>query len=245
MTALEKRFSIAYSRLCHFVALRRDASSVSAAEDGVVRAAIYLCEGATAPDLAEIEENAKAFFSLSFSPEEIERSIGRLVASGQACRTNGSVHLTLAAVTEVDQRIHQTQDLENQVRQEWIAALEGHDLVDFGLEDAVWSALKGYLAAMFTRHGVQTLEILAPAAVESEDIDLPASHILDAIIRDNLPSISLLKGRRIIRSFLTDRTPLRNRYLAELLDGTFSFFALTVDDQTRELLRKNLPPLKP
>jgi len=241
---LQKRFSVAYARLCHFVALRREGSSVSSAEDGVIRAAIFLCENAAAPDIDEVVENAKAFFSLTFSPDEVNRSIDRLALAGEAERVNGGVRLTAKTVANVDRCIEASQAMERSVRDEWMASLIERGLISANDANDVWGALQQYLAALFARHGVQTLELLAPEAVADNDIDLPASEILDAIVRAKVRQFSVHQAREIVRSFLTDRTTLRNSYLIELLDGTFSFFALTVDDETRELLRKNLPPLK-
>lgn len=241
---IQRRFGVAYGRLCHFVALRRDHSSIAAAEDGVIRAAMFLCENGEAPDLDEIIENAKAFFSLTFSREEIERSIDRLVEVGQAERVGDGARLLRGTLDDVDKIVRKAQESEQTIRDEWAAELQANGLVESQDADDAWRALQSYLAALFTRHGVQTLELIAPEFIDDESVDMPASEILDHIVAEMLPKRSRRKGREIVRSFLTDRTPLRDEYLTELLDATFSFFALTVDEETRELLRKNLPPLK-
>ena len=241
---LQKRFGVAYGKLCHFVALRRDSASIAAAEDGVIRAALYFCENATAGDLDEIAQNAKAFFSLSFSLEEIERCIGRLIQEGQAERVGAGARLLPQTLTQVEAAISAAQEMEQRVRDEWTATLIDRQLIEARDSDDAWRATQSYLAALFVRHGVQTLELLSPQFVADEGIDMPASDILDENVRGNLSRFSRKTGRKIIRSFLTDRTPQRDAYVTELLDGTFSFFALTVDEDTRELMRKSLPPLK-
>lgn len=246
MAVLQTGFSNAYARLCHFVAIRKDATSVTAAEDGVVRATVYFSDKVTARDLLEIQENAKTFFSLSFSTEEIDHSVGRLIDAGQLVRnSDGSVTLTRAAVSALEHGVDASQTLERGVRAEWVEWLTGANLLPKDHDQSeIWRALQAYLAAMFTRHGVQTLELLAPAAVANESLDDLASEILDDVVKSHLPRLAPASGRKLLQSFLTDRTELRDRYLSELLDGTFSFFALTVDDETRRLLSENLPSLK-
>jgi hypothetical protein len=246
MAGIKKKFTNAYSRLCHFVAIRKDTASVTAAEDGVIRASIYLCENALAPDNKEISENVKAFFSLSFSEDEIEQAVERLSSAGQVIRNrDGSTALSPEALAEITECTSASARLEADVKFEWLSAVRRVGLFPNNYDEVeVWHALQAYLAAMFTRHGVQTLEVLSPTAVADESVDIAPGDVLDEVIEHELPRLTSRNGRKLLQSFLRDRTPLRNRYLSELLDGAFSFFALTVDDATRTLLRQNLPPLK-
>jgi hypothetical protein len=243
-TLLQNRFSVAYGRLCHFVAIRRDNPSILGAEDGVIRAAISLCGQATVPSVSAVIESAKNLFSLTFSLDEVNRSIDRLVTTGQAERLGEGVRLTAETVAEVEKCVARSAETERAVRAEWSYSLLSKKRIRSEDTDSIWSAVKDYLAKLFARHGLQTLELLAPEVVGENDSELPASEILDRILDARLQQFTKRQGRDIVRSFLTDRTALRNQYLTELLDGTFSFFALTADEQTRELLRKNLPPLK-
>jgi hypothetical protein len=246
MMALQNRFSNAYGRLCHFVAIRHDSTSVTAAEDGVVRAAVYLSADVTASDTHEIANNLMSCFSLSFSDEEVERSVTRLAAGGHLVRNiDGSITLTRTAVSDLERCVDASQTLENDVRAEWFTQLTGREpLPDGHTPDEIWRALQRYLAAMFTRYGVQTLELLMPAGAVDQSLDVPASEILEHVSKSELPRFDVPIRREVLQSFLADRTDLRNRYLSELLDGTFSYFALTVDEDTRRLLGENLPPLK-
>jgi hypothetical protein len=50
--------------------------------------------------------------------------------------------------------------------------------------------------------------------------------------------------RDAVRDFFNTTTLDRTRYLAQLLDGTFTFFALSADDATSGFLRNSLPDLK-
>jgi hypothetical protein len=247
MATLQKRFSNAYGRLCHFVAIRHDPASVNAAEDGVIRAAIYLADNVTARTAHEIAANTRSLFSLSFTDDEVAKSIARLAENAQVMRnSDGSISLTATAVSELERCIDASQSLEREVRAEWFQQLaEAKLLVRNGhSSDEIWHALQHYLASMFTRHGVQTLELMVPTAAIDESADIPASDILAKIVKSDLPHFSQEVGRQLLQSFFTNRTTSRDRYLSELLDGTFSFFALTVDDETRKVLQENIPALK-
>ncbi len=70
MVDIRERYSRAYSRLCHFVALRSGSSALEPVQDALIRTAIHLGANSAVPDLIELGERLRVYFSLDFDPRE-------------------------------------------------------------------------------------------------------------------------------------------------------------------------------
>jgi hypothetical protein len=100
------------------------------------------------------------------------------------------------------------------------------------------------LTRAFRQHGALAIQLLDP------NIPTPATEVsslgayLDEARRETCPTLEKQLVDEEVSNFFQTMSPLRTRYIAQLLDGTFTFFALTVHDGTSQYLRNELSPLK-
>ncbi len=109
--------------------------------------------------------------------------------------------------------------------------------------NALWQALQHYLGLVFRQHGVEAVQLLDASASGSPN-EAALASMLEQVIQkaDLVDHQSAVKQG--IAAFFRDTGPARLRYMSELLDGAFTFFALTVGDATAEYLKSQLPPLR-
>ncbi len=93
---------------------------------------------------------------------------------------------------------------------------------------------------MFRQHGALAVELLRPGAAGDSGSTNGLTTLLSAALRqqglERTPD-----AEAAVNSFFRTSTPARSRYVSQLLDGTFTFFALSVSDATAEFLRGQLP----
>lgn len=109
--------------------------------------------------------------------------------------------------------------------------------------DPLWKCLKNYMARAFHRHGIETILLLYPKYEITEEDRKHLSTYLQEAISQTCKQIPTGKGTQIIGSFFSETTDLRSKYVSQLLDATFTFFALTIDETAHEYLSSNIPHL--
>lgn len=239
MAIATKNYSEVYSRMCHFVALRKSDKAVIEVQDALIRAAIYIFPNTDEKAVGSLIQD---IFGLRFSDTEMEESVDRSVTSGLLEATGTKIHCSHNEETRIAAQVCAAKELEESVKTEWCDRLKHDNLIAPELCDAAWTALQEYLSRIFRRHGVEAAEFLDPNRTDHDDVT--AGAILDEVIKRNLSKMPVQDARGVIRSFVTTRTDKRVLYLSQLIDGTFSFFALTSDKQTSNLLRHNLVQMK-
>ena len=176
---------------------------------------------------------------------DVQRSIDGHLAAGRLLGDRSSGRLTLAPAmrAEVESRIDAGRELEDTVRAEWAASLAA---AGYGTEEieAFWECLRGYMARAFRQHGALAVQLLDPNVPTAVADVASLGSYLDESIHETCPSFDLDVVRREVVAFFGTMTPARSRYVAQLLDGTFTFFALTVNEATAAYLRDSLSALK-
>lgn len=233
----------AFGRLCHVAALSRD-GRVQAALDSLVTTTLVL-DADTGGTTSDLETGVAGYFGLRPPHAEIEASVGRLIAAGAAVRAGpGQVRVTEETSAAVELRSREAQQLEFEVRAEWLEQVSALDPPVLGDPETQWRALTAFMALAFRRHGVQTLRLLSPGLDEEDRSDGSVGQLLDDALADTgVGAADRTAVEVAIAAFFNTQTDLRTRYLAQLLDATFTFFALTADDVTSEYLRRGLQPL--
>lgn len=232
-----------FNRICHIVALKQD-GKLQAAIDGIVLTA-FAYDSALAPETAEELQNAiEVLFGVELKLEEVQRAIDSNLEGGHLQRQNGALFLLPATRAEYAQHIELAVNLELTVKNEWLEQIAG--LVNSksdNWENKLWKCLTTYMARAFHQHGVQTVQLLNPALpLDDEDTKSLQSYLTEAH-RRHCSDMALEVVASAIQSFFTKSTNNRVAYVTQLLDGTFTYFALTVDEETALFLRENLKPL--
>lgn len=238
-----ENYSKTFSQLCHIVALSKD-GRIPAAIDNLILTIFGIDERSKPENIDEILEAIEAYFNLELERTLVQSSVERLIQANKLHKHNNRLLITPHTLAIIKERIIKSSEAEEKVRDEWFASFSGFDNpVPDEWHRQLWNCLKAYMAKAFQRHGIETTLLLYPKLeIRSEDRKHLSVYLQEAIAR-NCPDIPSERAIHIISSFFTTITDLRTTYVAQLLDATFTYFALTVDEIASEYLNGNIPRL--
>jgi len=245
MTLLASDYTKVFNRLCHFVALSKEGKTKEAI-DHLVKTIFVINSPNYFTNAQEIMEAINDYFQLELGTSSIADSIERLQAKSVIIHIidKNVYKLTEHAQAAIENRISDAANLEEDVKKEWLVEIEQfiqEDIVDH--EDRLWNCLRSYMSKAFRRHGVETIRLL------SSDINVDISDLKTLSLLLNEAISQECGGMRretvadCIRHFFRTSTSKRTKYLVQLLDGTFTFFSLTVDNATARYLMQSVKPL--
>ena len=242
-TANPPDYSRVFDRLCHLVALSRDVG-LDSVIDSLLLSVFVVNDDQPIFSPDEVQEAASVYFGIELSKTEIISSIDRLLASGRLSSSgDGAFLLPLHVVAQLKEQIESASQLEIRVRDEWLSGVvQNHPQMASAQCDELWAALKSYMAKAFHRHGAETIRFLDPRTVVPKQVDERLSILLERSLAETLTSVPYADAKTAIRDFFKVQTTDRTKYLAQLLDGTFTFFALSADDATSEFIRGAFQP---
>ncbi|MHB8628795.1 MAG: hypothetical protein ACYDBJ_18615 [Aggregatilineales bacterium] len=238
-------FTAAFERMCNFVAIAQTTSVVETFKQLVLQCFIVLPDdrfiGAT--DLATAID---VLFGLRVADLDVQRAIDDLVNAGDLQRPTGTnLRLEPALRAKLQVRLDEANQLEDRVRNGWVEELEVAfpDLPP----NTLWPTLRAYLAKSFRRHGLQTVAYLDPSIDLSEEQTASLSTLLQEAVRETFQATESLQAEatNAVSAFMATvgRYPDRIAYIAQLADGAFNYYSLTVDPQVATQFRDNLQPL--
>lgn len=233
-----------FRHLCHVVALRQEGKLEAAIESIVLT--VFAFDGDFSPEeYADISDAISVYFGIQLSNRDVRRALDNLLETEEVVQHNGRFVLGLGASAEYAQRIRDADELERKVKEEWLDELK--DLDFDGVEDwekSIWDCLTTYMAKAFYRHGVQTVQLLDPAFPSSADETASIqSYLLDAR-REHCGHIAEETVTQSIQRFLLSKSIQKAKYVTQLLDGTFTYFALTTDEVVARYLTERMPSVK-
>jgi hypothetical protein len=241
--ASQRRFSVAFERMCNLVAIRTTGNPEETLEQLVLQCFVLKPEVRVSGP-REIRRIIDDIYGLHLPAHEIQEALDRLETAGQVIQPGGT-NLTISADVRrsIEDRITAATNLEEYVKKGWSdqTRVEAPGLSTKDL----WDALREYLRLAFQRHGVQTVALLdASAMVDGIQTESLAS-LLDKIIERYFEP-ELRKGAKLnVSKFLSSvgDHPDRAKYLSQLADGTFNYFSLSVDPELATTFQKELKPL--
>ena len=125
------------------------------------------------------------------------------------------------------------------MKQQWIESVRS----DFpawneSVEAELWGCLKSYLTRLFRRHGAQTALIVSGQRFSDAELDKSIGELMTSSIAEECKVVDQNLARNALKKFLREQTPERARYVAQLLDGTFSFIHFSQTTRPRAILKK-------
>src|SRR6266568_859104 len=234
-----------FRQLCHLLSLDRN-GKVQGAVESLIMTILYIDPrvGASA-DPGELALAIATYFGVEIDVAAVKAAVERHIQNGQLLidRSTTPHQVTLAPDIRADvaRRIEEAAQLEATVRADWLRQIDS-TAGDID-PNALWQALQHYLGLVFRQHGVEAVQLLDASASGSPN-EAALASMLEQVIQkaDLVDHQSAVKQG--IAAFFRDTGPARLRYMSELLDGAFTFFALTVGDATAEYLKSQLPPLR-
>ena len=242
LRASSERFSIAFQQVCNLVAIESEGDPRETLRQLVLQSFV-LSPSALFSDEGDIRNAIESRYGLKLPTHQIADAIERLEENGSLTRPAGSNLVISPEVRDAIQgRIDAARSLEESVRLRWASELKLR-FPSVAPHDA-WVALQEYLKRAYRQHGVQTVALLDPA-VDTGDIAIgPLASLLEEVAEE-LDEAIRPQARAALTEFLAGvgEDGERAKYIAELADGTYSFFSLSVDPEVAAHLRADLRPL--
>ncbi|WP_157439526.1 cell envelope integrity protein TolA [Aeromicrobium sp. Root344] len=196
-------------------------------------------------DPNEVATAISTYFGVVIDVGTVRLAIENHLKGGRLLIDNTSTPSCICLAADVRarlaERIGESSVLEDDVRQEWIEIAEG--LLPNVDTAVLWRALQAYLGKVFHQHGAEAVQLLDSRSSAGKDKG-NLLHLMDSAIQDVGLQRHQGPAREAIRAFFIEPSPKRLRYMSELLDGTFTFFALTVSDATADYLKGQVPSLR-
>ena len=233
-----------FSRLCHIVALKQN-SSLTSAIDGLLQTT-FAYDLDFAPDsVDEVVDAASVYFGVELSGQDVELSLQRLLDVGHIIMRDHTYALSSHALDQQDSKIERSNKLEEVVKSEWfqvLKVLDGFDSVE--QRYSLWACLMSYMARAFYSHGVQTIQLLDPT-VPSDTVDTAGLESYFREAKDeHCGDMSDELVEAALERFFTFKSRAKTRSTVQLLDSTFTYFALTADADVARYLTDTIPPVK-
>ena len=240
----ETEFKNVFRHLCHLVALTRDGKLQAAIEDIVLK--VFVVHTFHAPaTVTEIRESILEYFGVQLAEHEIRNALDTHVNGAKVLLQNGKYVLSAHTLAECRQRIDDSNKLQSEVKREWLIEIEDLDFAEAdNWQDSIWDCLFAYMTSAFYQHGAQTIQLLDPNIHSSaEDTASLHSYATEARRRhcNDVPETTV---KEAIQRFFTSTSTARTKFAVELLDGTFSYFALTTDNAVARYLTQTIPPVR-
>lgn len=234
----------AFRQLCHLLSLDRG-GKVQGAVESLILMVLYIDPRVgRCADPDELALAIATYFGVEIDVTAVRAGIENQLQTGGLLIDRVSapnlIVLSADAKADVATRVENATQLESRVRADWIA--EASEIADGADSDALWQALQSYLGLVFRQHGVEAIQLLDSTADGPAVSDTLGFMLDQAIKRANLVAHEL-GVKRAIAAFFHNNLLTRLRYMSELLDGTFTFFALTISDSTAEYLKGQIPSL--
>lgn len=241
-------YSRVFKRLCHMAALTKEGKERKAI-DNLVLTTLAIDDELPLGTVADIREAITTYFGISLSENTIQSSIDRHMSGSRIVRDPKAKIYTVSAQNkiQIENKINESISIEETIQTDWYNELEkSHGDLFLANKELFWTSLRTYMTGLFHQHGAETTLLLNP----KYPIDIDFQRSLSRLLRESV-EINC-KGRpngiketieREIRAFFGSISTSKAKYLAQLLDGTFTFFALSSDEFTANYLKQSVQPI--
>lgn len=232
-----------FNRLSHMIALSDEGKLQSTVDDSILSSLAIDCGQTRVAGVADVIALVRAYYGISLGEHLVQPSMDRLVAKGKLLRDRISRALLVSpdVTASIRKRIDEARDLESQVRNQWLESLDCSETL--AEADELWHCLQAYMAKAFERHGVETITLLVPDLLTSRRDNRHLSAYLEESIEAECHVVPHDKAFDAVQRFFRESTTDRTRYVAQLLDATFAYFALSADRATSAYLQGRISPL--
>jgi len=241
--AIAHNFSLAFEQMCSIVAIGQIKGA-----DEVLKELLLQClvifPGEEFCNEEQFSNVLDVLFGLRIPDHEIRYALDRLLSERTVIKNiDDRLFIPPDIKEELQKNISESLSLEEKVRDGWKEEIaKNYPDISF---DQAWKALRYYLAKTFQRHGMQTVALLDPLLEIPPEYTISLSELINESVKE-FPTSLHLSLKNTVSGFLATigNYPYRSIYIAQLADGAFNYFSLTVETDIAEQFRRNLNPLK-
>lgn len=230
-------------QMCNFVAIAETKSPAESLRQLILHTLLTF-EGEKASTIRDVIDILKIMFGVEAPDHQVREALDQLASTGQVSQPMGLNYvLTPDARTKVKARIDQASQLQERVRKQWLAEIEGQ-FPELNA-DLAWDALQYYLAKAFLRHGIHVAVFLDPSVELPEDYAASLSALLAAAVQSKFDPARQEPAKHAISDFLATvgKNPERAQFISECADGAANYFSLAVSSEVAARFRERLSPL--
>lgn len=241
--AKSRNFSLAFEKMCNFVAIADTRNPDETLKQLILQCFVVLPDERF-KNARQLTETLDILFGLQITENQIQGSLDLLIEEGFITgSTSTNLMLSPEVHRQIQKRVGDAIALEDKVKQVWLEEI--FKRFPTLPSDQAWVALKGYLARAFRRHGIQTAALLDPSIDIAPEYSESLSFLLDDVLNDIFPIEHRAVAKAAIYNFFADVGKYidRSTYIAQLADGAFNYFSLTVAPEVAEQFRQKLNSL--
>ncbi len=195
-------------------------------------------------EVDKIVEAIYALFNLKISSSVLNNCVSELIDEGSLQRPNGTNIIINPETRDlISKNISDADNLEDLIKEEWLSSLK----IKYPelSSDVAWLSLRNYLTRAFRRHGIQAVALLDPSVTISSEHTKSLSSLLEEALSESHEYGLRTELKKSISEFFSEigKYPNRSKYITQLADGAFYYFALAIEPEVSLQLRKNLNPL--
>jgi len=236
-------FSQAFQQMASFVAISKTRNAAEVLDELVLQCFVILPEEPFGSHL-DMVNAIHVLFGIRLPERHVALAISRLTSRGRLVLIAGDKLILGSGIREaLEVRVADAKRLEEDVKTTWLAQIAvRHPQLE---TKTLWTALKDYLAGAFRRHGIQAVALMDPEAEIAKEHHASLTTILNSVTREAFQETDRAAAGEAISSFIsTVRSDgKRGEYIAQLADGAFNYFSLTVAPEVSEKLRGKLNKL--
>ncbi|MBA4420845.1 MAG: hypothetical protein C0391_06835 [Anaerolinea sp.] len=234
-------FSIAFEQMCVMAAVSQTRNSQETLQELVLYCFIrFSDEPFSTPKT--LHDEVLVMSGLDFPQHEIDSAIAELIRKQKILSKEGNLNLQVDLKLLLLKNVEDAERLEDDVKNEWFSEVSSEQPL-LPLEP-LWRGLKIYLSLAFRRHGIQTVSLIDPTVKVSQNGIESLSMMLDSSV-DEFATEQKEISKGLIRSFMASvgKSFCRTKYISQMADCAFNYYALAIIPETAEDFRKNLCPL--
>ncbi len=242
-SASSPNFSLAFQQMASFVAIAKTRDFNEILDELVQQCFVVLPNEPFSTPL-NITEAIHALFGIKLAEKDVTFCIRRLnERKSLITLQGGQMGLSQEVAQNLMARIADARRLEENVKTTWLKQIHSHK-PSLGAEK-LWIVLRDYLAKAFRRHGIQAIALMDPTSDLAREQMGSLSSILESVVREHFDEGQRHGAREAVSSFVSTVPSDRKRaeYIAQLADGAFNYFSLTVAPEVSEKLRSKINPL--
>ena len=241
--AKSNNFSAAFERMCNFVAISETQGFFETLSALILQCFLLLEEEVT--NSRQLGDAINILFGLQVSIFDVQKTLDNLREDGLITFNNDTFKLAQDVEARLQKQLDEATSLEIEVRTSWFEEIS----INYPTlpPEKMWQVLRIYLAKSIRRHGIQSVAYLDPSIDTNDEYSNGLSALLRQAIKETYDANEQLQSdaANAISGFLATVGLHQNRikYIAQLADGAFNYYSLTVDPEVAEEFRKNLQPL--
>ncbi|MEA2056787.1 MAG: hypothetical protein U9O78_03750, partial [Patescibacteria group bacterium] len=233
-------------RLTHFVQLSATQNLPRDVIAFFIEQILYLAFGKLY-SIANIQKGVKKAFDLTFTTEELELSVDFLVSKKRVIKsTDNNYSLEKGRAKQISDLVESENRREVKIYEEWINQVgKRNPALKRGELDLLLEDLKVYVNKFFVRHGAECATFLYDGLKKEKDVEISLSR--NSAFFGELPKrgVKLDELRKIeFPLFFLESSAERKLFLSGLLDATFVYHVVSVDENCAALLRKEYKGIK-